>query len=113
LRKGDKRGTQLQRAAELLDPNCSSKHRRNPLGSAEQVDILTNEPGIDGCVEASILDRDILHSLAVGDIDEVEGSLSNEILRPVWAQRHRPLLRRRRSPCRGANKAPYARRWDD
>ena len=57
------------------------KHCRELLRSAKQVDVLPDEAGIDRCVEPAILGRDVIHSFAVSDIDEIQWSLGDKILR--------------------------------
>src|SRR5208282_2242957 len=76
------------------------KHCREPLRSAKQVDVLPDEAGIDRCVESAILGRDVTDSFAVSDIDEVQWSLGDKILRTglganVTAQMRQQLVRLR------------------
>ena len=98
------------------------KHYGELLRSAKQVDVLPDEAGIDRWVEPSILGRDVIHSFAVSDIDEVQWSLGDKILRAGLgvnisaqgrqqlvrlrareARRRRPLPDKCRSPLHAAN----------
>jgi hypothetical protein len=47
---------------------------------------LPDEAGIDRCVEPAILGRDVIHSFAVSDIDEVQWSLGDKSCVPVSAR---------------------------
>ena len=121
------KGHELTRA-ELRGPGqfsvvqSGAKHYREPLRSAKQVDVLPDEAGIDRWVEPSILGRDVIHSFAVSDIDEVQWSLGDKILRAglgvnisaqgrqqlvrlraCEARRRRPLPDKCRSPLHAAN----------
>src|SRR5664280_620694 len=71
---------ELQGPGELGLIDRSAKDRAKPLRSAEQIDVLADEAGIDRGVEAALLEGNIRHTLPVRDIDEVERCGPDKVL---------------------------------
>ena len=69
-----------QRLPEPLGVNRAPEHRGKVFRRAEQIDVLADEAGIDRCVQAAFLGRNILHPLAMGHVDEIERRGADEVL---------------------------------
>src|SRR5665647_1962778 len=81
LRKGDELiCSEPQGAVELLEIDRPAKYSRETLGSAKKVHILTDKSGINRRVETSVIRRDVLHALAMSNVDEIERGIRHEIL---------------------------------
>jgi hypothetical protein len=103
LREGDELvGTKLHSSTELVVIYGTSEDRSESFRRAEQIDVLPDKAGIDRSIEASLLKRNVLHALAVGDIDKIEGSCPDEILKAGLGPEVDAKLRQQRVPHRVA-----------
>ena len=71
---------ELHRSGEPLIIDCSAEYGCQPFRSAKQIDVLTDEARIDRGVKPLLFVGDILHAIAMSDIDEIEGGGRDEIL---------------------------------
>ena len=81
LREGDELVLpELHRSVEFRVVDGATKDRCESFRCAEQIDVLTDEAGIDGCIETAVLRRNILHPLTMRDVDKIERDGAQKIL---------------------------------